>query len=183
MKKTTELFLSFLKIGAFTIGGGYAMIPLMQQEIVEKKKWLKPEEVIDMVAISESTPGVLAVNFATYVGYKVAGFWGSIVATLSVVLPAFLIILLLSTVLAAYQDSAVVQAVLKGIKAGVVVLLMRAIVKLVKICRLTPFNLVMILATVLVSLLVKGIVFYVLISGALIGIIYGLIWKKEGHKE
>ena len=182
MKKTTELFLSFLKIGAFTIGGGYAMIPLMQQEIVEKKKWLKPEEVIDMVAISESTPGVLAVNFATYVGYKVAGLWGSIVATLSVVLPAFLIILLLSTVLAAYQDSAVVQFVLKGLETGVVVLSMQAIVKLVKICRLTPFNLVMILATVLVSLLVKGIVFYVLISGALIGIIYGLIWKKEGHK-
>lgn len=182
MKKTTELFFSFLKIGAFTIGGGYAMIPLMQQEIVEKKKWLKLEEVIDMVAISESTPGVLAVNFATYVGYRVAGVWGSIVATLSVVLPAFIIILLLSTVLAAYSDNSLIQAILKGIKAGVVVLLIRAIVKLIKICKLTPFNIVLIISTILVSLLVKGIVFYIIISGAIIGIIYGLIFAKETFK-
>jgi len=89
VKKLLELFLTFLKIGAFTFGGGYAMIPLIQHEIVEKKKWLTDDEMIDMLTIAESTPGVIAVNSATFVGYKIGGLAGSALATLAVVLPAF----------------------------------------------------------------------------------------------
>src|SRR5690606_34625714 len=92
VKKLLELFLTFLKIGAFTFGGGYAMIPLIQHEIVEKKKWLTDDEMIDMLTIAESTPGVIAVNSATFVGYKIGGLAGAALATLAVVLPAFLVI-------------------------------------------------------------------------------------------
>ncbi|HKM29835.1 MAG TPA: chromate transporter, partial [Bacilli bacterium] len=80
MKELLSLFLTFLKIGAFTFGGGYAMIPLIQHEMVEKKKWLTSEEMVDIIAIAESTPGVLAVNTATFVGYKIKKFWGSFFA-------------------------------------------------------------------------------------------------------
>ena len=89
MHKNLELFKSFLKIGAFTFGGGYAMIPLLEQEIVEKHGWIKEEDIVDIIAISESTPGVIAINFATYVGYKVSGFWGSLISTIGVALPSF----------------------------------------------------------------------------------------------
>ena len=92
MHKNLDLFLTFLKIGAFTFGGGYAMIPLIQREICENKKWISEQEITDIVAISESTPGPVAVNAATFVGYRTNGFVGAFIATLGVVLPSFLII-------------------------------------------------------------------------------------------
>lgn len=173
MKKKWELFISFFKIGAFTIGGGYAMIPLMQREIVEKKRWLKHDEVLDMVVISESTPGVLSVNFATYVGYKVAGIWGSIIATISVVIPSFIIILLISLFLDAFSSNQLIQYFLKGIKAGVVILLLSAVIKLLKINKFSYFNIAMMILTLIIVFTLKVSVFYLLIGGAIVGIIYG----------
>ena len=94
MNKHVELFTSFFKIGLFTFGGGLAMIPLISKEAVEKRGWVTEDEILDMVAIAESTPGVIAVNSATYIGYKVGGFWGSLLATLGVTIPSFTIICL-----------------------------------------------------------------------------------------
>ena len=92
MKELWSIFLTFMKIGAFTFGGGYAMIPLIQKEAVENHKWVTDEDILNVVAIAESTPGPIAINAATFVGYQVAGFTGAVVATLGVVLPSFLII-------------------------------------------------------------------------------------------
>ncbi|MBQ1988903.1 MAG: chromate transporter, partial [Clostridia bacterium] len=98
LKKALQLFLTFFKIGAFTFGGGYAMIPLIQKEVVEEKKWITDDDILEIIAIAESTPGPIAINSATFVGYRVCGFWGSFFSTLGVVLPSFVIILIISFV-------------------------------------------------------------------------------------
>ncbi|MGM9681810.1 MAG: chromate transporter [Eubacteriales bacterium] len=114
-----ELFLTFLKIGAFTFGGGYAMLPLVQSEVLSKG-WMTSEELVDFIAISESTPGPFAVNVSTYVGAGVAGVPGAICATLGVVLPSFVIILLIAGIFKAFQKNFAVQGVLKGLRPTVV---------------------------------------------------------------
>ena len=125
--KLFQIFASFFKSGAFTFGGGYAMIPLIQHEAVEKRKWVTDEDILDIVAIAESTPGPIAINSATFVGYRAAGVLGSVCATLGVVLPSFVIILALSFVLAQFQQFAAVQYAFYGIRAGVLALLVKAL--------------------------------------------------------
>lgn len=98
MKLICSLFITFLKIGAFTFGGGYAMIALLENEFVEKKKWLEKSEFLDMVAVAESTPGPVAVNSATYIGYKIAGFAGATMSTLAVCIPSFFVIYVISLI-------------------------------------------------------------------------------------
>ena len=98
LKLLGKLFTSFLKIGMFTFGGGYAMIPLIQKEAVDKNKWVSNDDILDIIAISESTPGPISVNAATFIGYRVAGFWGSFISTFGLVLPSFLIIYIISFV-------------------------------------------------------------------------------------
>ena len=130
----TELFLTFLKIGAFTFGGGYAMIPLIQKETVEKKKWIQDEEILEIVAIAESTPGPIAINAATFVGYRIAGFWGAFVSTIGVVLPSFLLIIGISYVLRQFSDAAAVQYAFEGIRAGVLALIGKALWSMYRQC-------------------------------------------------
>ena len=122
-----ELFLAFMKIGAFTFGGGYAMIPLIQNEAVEKRGWVTDDDILEIIAIAESTPGPIAINSATFVGYRAAGVLGSMCATLGVVLPSFVIILLISFALQQFQDIQQVQWAFKGIGAGVVALLIKSL--------------------------------------------------------
>ena len=110
-----ELFWTFFKIGAFTFGGGYAMLPLIQQKVIDHG-WMEMEQLVDFVAISESTPGPIMVNMATYVGYDQAGFLGSVIATIAVVLPAYLVILLVLGILKNTIQNKYVQAVLRGLK-------------------------------------------------------------------
>lgn len=129
-----DLFLTFLKIGAFTFGGGYAMIPLIQREVVEKKRWISEEDILDIVAIAESTPGPIAINSATFVGYRAGGFFGAFLATLGVVLPSFLIILAISCVLRQFQELKPVQYAFQGIRAGVLALIIRAMVSMYRQC-------------------------------------------------
>ena len=126
-KMLWQVFSSFFKIGAFTFGGGYAMIPLIQNEAVEKRHWVTDEDILEVVAIAESTPGPIAINSATFVGYKAAGILGSVCATLGVVLPSFVIILLLSFVLRQFQQVQAVQYAFQGIRAGVLALLVKAL--------------------------------------------------------
>ena len=124
--KGISLFFTFLKIGAFTFGGGYAMIPLIQKEIVEKKKWMTDEDILEIVAIAESTPGPIAINAATFVGYRTAGFGGALLSTVGVVLPSFIIIAAISFVLRAFQNLTAVRYAFWGIRAGVLALIIKA---------------------------------------------------------
>ncbi len=126
-KTLLEIFLTFLRIGAFTFGGGYAMIPLIQKETVEKHGWISDRDILEIVAIAESTPGPIAVNSATFVGYRVCGFTGALCATLGVVLPSFLVITAIAFVLREFQSMKVVQYAFFGIRAGVLALILKAL--------------------------------------------------------
>lgn len=132
--KLRELLLTFLKIGTFTFGGGYAMIPLIQKEVVEKRNWISDEDILEIIAIAESTPGPIAINAATFVGYRAAGFWGAFLATLGVTLPSFLIILAVSFVLRQFRELKAVQYAFNGIRAGVLALIARALLSMYKQC-------------------------------------------------
>ncbi len=121
-----QLFLSFAKIGAFSFGGGYAMIPLISREIVEARAWLSMPEFIDVIALSQATPGPVGINSATYVGYKVGGFWGSVSATTGVVVPSFLIMMGLGYLFFRYRDVGFVKDIFRGIRPAVVALILAA---------------------------------------------------------
>ena len=132
MKKLFELFITFAKMGAVTFGGGYAMLPILQREIVENKKWGTEEELADYYAIGQCTPGVIAVNVATFIGRKVAGNLGGVVATLGVVFPSVVIITLLAGVIEYYSSLEWVKHAFAGIRVCVCVLIFNAVLKLFK---------------------------------------------------
>lgn len=127
-----DLFLSFAKVGVLTFGGGYAMLPILQREVAENKKWATEEELMDYYAIGQCTPGVIAVNTATFVGRKVKGLAGSILATLGVVFPSLVIIIAIAAFVNNFADSPIVQNAFAGIRACVCVLILNAVVKLWK---------------------------------------------------
>ena len=127
-----DLFLSFAKVGVLTFGGGYAMLPILQREVAENKKWATEEELMDYYAIGQCTPGVIAVNTATFVGRKIKGLAGSILATLGVVFPSFIIITIIAAFVSNFSDVPAVQNAFAGIRACVCVLIINAVVKLWK---------------------------------------------------
>jgi chromate transporter len=129
VKKLFGLYFSFAKIGTFTIGGGLAMMPMMQKELVDKKKWITEEELIDYYAVGQSTPGIIAVNVATFVGYKQCGIIGGIIATLGMVTPSLLIIMILANLINSISDYPMVQKALNGINVAVAALLTSVIVR------------------------------------------------------
>ena len=135
----TELFFSFARIGAFTFGGGYAMLSLLEHECVEKKQWLTADEMAEVTVIAESTPGPIAINCATYTGLKQAGMKGALIATLGMVLPSFLVLLLISAFLRNVMTVPLVAKALKGIRAAVVLLILRAGINMLRnILKKTP---------------------------------------------
>lgn len=190
MKKSkliATLFLSFFKIGAFTFGGGYAMLSLLENEFVEKKKWLTKEEFLDMIAIAESTPGPVAINSATFIGNKTAGILGATLSTLGVVLPSFIIIYVISLFLDAFLGFTLVANAFRGIQACVVYLIGSTGIKLFKQMEKKPLP-IAIMSTVLVCMVAFSIfaikfssIVFILISGAL-GII-AFYSKKQIGKE
>lgn len=129
-RKYLDLFLTFLKIGAFTFGGGYAMIPLIQRETVDNHGWIANEDILEIVAIAESTPGPVAINSATFVGHKIGGFFGAASATAGVILPSFVIIYVISFVLRQFEELKAVQYAFAGIRAGVLALIIQALVSM-----------------------------------------------------
>ena len=132
MKAFWELFIIFFRIGGFTFGGGYAMLPIIQKEIVDKKNWATEEEVIDMYAIGQSTPGIIAVNTATFIGYRVKGVIGAIVATLGMVTPSLIIITLIAAFFTNFQENQDIQHIFSAIRVCVVVLVLNAVIKMWK---------------------------------------------------
>jgi chromate transporter len=121
-----QLFASFLKIGAFTFGGGYAMIPLIEQDIIVAHGWLTMAEFVDLIAVAEMTPGPIAINCATFVGYRIAGIGGAVVCTSAIVLPPFAIVLIISSVFLQFRNSHIVQLIMEGIRPTVVALVLSA---------------------------------------------------------
>ena len=124
-----ELFLVFLKMGAVTFGGGYAMLPILQREVTETRKWLTEEELLDIYAIGQSTPGIIAVNTATFTGYRTAGTAGALAATFGFILPSLLIISVIAAFLTSFDQNPYVQKALKGINIAVAVMLLSAVYK------------------------------------------------------
>ncbi len=131
-----QLFVVFAKIGAFTIGGGYAMIPLISDELV-KRGWIAEEELPDIIALAQSAPGIIAVNISIFLGHKFRGVKGSVVATLGSILPSFLIILLLAVLFTGYQDNPYVERVFKGIRPVVVSLILVPMISMARKCNRT----------------------------------------------
>lgn len=127
-----KLFLAFAKIGALTFGGGYAMLPMLQREIVEKNKWATEDELLNYFAVGQCTPGIIAVNTATFVGYKEKGVLGSIFSTLGVIFPSVVIITLISALIQNFLDYEIVQNAMAGIRVAVFVLIMSSVLKLLK---------------------------------------------------
>lgn len=181
-KNALILFVTFLKIGAFTFGGGYAMIPIIEKEICDKHKWLKGEEILDIFAIAESTPGPIAINSATFVGYKVAGFFGAFCATFGVVLPSFVIISIISLVLKEFSEYKAVKYAFMGIRAGVLALVIKALVSMYKKCPKSLFGYILMGAAFIISALTEINVIFVIIGCAVIGLVYSTVLRKRGKE-
>ncbi len=187
LKNALILFITFFKIGAFTFGGGYAMIPVIEKEMCDKHKWLKGEEILDIFAISESTPGPIAINSATFVGYRVAGVLGSFCATLGVVLPSFIVISVISLILQEFSQYKGVQYAFIGIRAGVLALIIKAFVSMYKKCPKGLFSYIIMFLAFAVSMFIDIAhlnisVIYIIISCALIGLVHSVIQRKRGKE-
>lgn len=155
MKKLLKLFFIFFKIGAFTFGGGYAMIPLIEEEIVRKNELIKEDEFLDIIALSQSIPGALAINTATYIGYRTYGISGAIMACLGAALPSFFIILIIAKYLTQSIEKDVLERIFKGIRPAVVSLILVAVFKLKKGVAKNAFSYVVVVATVLLVVVFK----------------------------
>ena len=182
-KEYVTLFLTFFKIGAFTFGGGYAMIPLIQKEVVDNHKWVTADDILEVIAIAESTPGPIAVNAATFVGYKFGGFWGAFCATLGVVMPSFMVIALLSSVISHFQDYKVVQYAFYGIRAGVLALIVKAMINMYRKCPKSPVAYFIFAFSFVMVALLNMKVIYVLIACALIGLAASFVVKRREAKK
>ena len=179
MKLLLQMFLTFAKVGVMTFGGGYAMLPILQREVVENKGWATEEELMDYFAIGQCTPGVIAVNTATFIGQKLKGTWGAIFATLGVVFPSLIIISLLAGVIEAFSHLTIVQNAFGGIKVCVCVLIINAVVKLYKkaVVDIPTFIIYILVALCSIFLSLSPIIFVVLAA------ISGIILKAQGGKK
>ena len=171
MKELFDLFWTFCKIGALTFGGGYAMLPLIQREIVENKKWSTEKEILDYYAVGQCTPGVIAVNTATFIGYKLRGIIGGIVATLGVIFPSIVIILIIATFLQNFADLAIVQSAFAGIRVAVVALIITTVVKLIKSLIKDYLGVIIAIIAFVISAFIGLSPVYVVIAAALTGFI------------
>lgn len=176
----SALFLTFMKIGGFTLGGGPAMVPMMEQEIVNKHHWLTKEEFLDILAVSQATPGIFAVDMASHIGYKLGGIRTGICAALGVVTPSLFIILCIAIVFSRFRDNYIVECVFKGIRPAVVAMLAVPVFSMAKSAKITWSNYwIPILSTFLIWLCGVSPAFIVLIAG-LSGYFWGMYLKKKG---
>jgi len=183
-----KLFAIMFKIGLFTFGGGYAMIPIIREEVVTKRHYMTEEEFLDMLAMAESTPGPIAINTATYLGYRLSGFFGSVMATLGVVLPSFSIIYVISLFFEKFQSLALVGYAFRGIRVAVVYLILTAGIKMLKGIEKKPLPL-LIFGTVLVTMVAFSLfavtfstVYYILIAAVFAFVLYLVDRMKKEEK-
>ena len=184
------LFLTFMKIGALTFGGGYAMIPIIEEEVTKKRKWISELEILDVIAISETTPGPIAVNTATYVGYKVGGILGSIFATLGLAIPSFVIIFVISFFYKDFMQWKVIAAMFKGLKVGVILLLISALFKLKKGVKVNAIGIILfvialcaMLAFSIFNVNFRYLSLCLILLGIIVGITLTALGKMEGNSK
>ena len=188
LKNYIILFLTFFKMGLFSIGGGPTMLTLLQGELVERKKWIDNDELMEITAIAESTPGPIAINLATYIGYKRNGFLGAVLATLGVIVTPFVLMYLISLFLENVLPVEAVKYAFAGIKVGVVFLLLRVTFTLVKNIKKDWFGVIVmsVVTTTMILFTIFSVSFsaiYFILLGALLGlVVYGIIPKKRGKK-
>lgn len=180
LKKICKLFFVFLRIGTFTFGGGYAMIPFIQREIVENNHWIKEEDIVDIFAIAQSVPGAIAINSAVFVGYQVAGVWGAVASILGVVLPSFFIITLIALYFHQFKDIPAIANAFEGIRSGVVALIVLAIIKLGKPSIKDVYGWCIAVGSFLLISTTSISAIYILLASAVIGLI---IRTVLGRKE
>ena len=187
-----DLFFTFIKIGIFTFGGGYAMISLVEDECVGKKHWITHDEMSYLVVLAESTPGPMAVNSSTYVGYKKAGMIGSIIATVGVVLPSFVIILIIATFLDKFLDIVWVANAFKGIKVAVGILILNAAIGMMKHIRKEAMPVIILLLSTVIMLVVNifaidfSTIALLTIAGGFTFLLYLIKdkpWSKKGGRK
>lgn len=181
------LFATFFKIGLFTFGGGYAMIALVEREVVEKRGWLTRKEMLDLIAVAESTPGVIALNTATYVGAKLGGFWAALASSVAVLLPSVIIIMAITPMIEKFGSNRYVRWAFWGIRPAVAALILNAVWKLFKaVDKSVVSYIVMAVSFTLALLSVLGVIpvdiVFIILASALFGIIYGSIKRKKQAK-
>ncbi|MBQ8225349.1 MAG: chromate transporter [Bacteroides sp.] len=174
-----EAFKIFFKIGAFTIGGGYAMVPLIENEIVDKRHWLGREDFVDLLAISQSAPGILAVNISIFIGYRLKGVFGSIVTALGTVLPSFLIILAIALFFHNFKDNAVVEKIFKGIRPAVVALIAAPTFSMAKSAKITRANVWIPIVSALLIWLLGFSPIWIIIASGIGGYLYGRLRRPS----
>lgn len=189
MEKTTNkhdrsqllpLFLTFLKIGAFTFGGGYAMIPLIQREAGERRGWITEDELVEITAIAESTPGPIAVNTATFTGYQAGGVPGALLATVGVVLPAFTVIVLVSSALSFFSGNQIVKYAFMGVRAGVLALIVKAVVRMYRQCPKNALSYVIMAGVFIAAGFLNVSALLLILLCALLGLFFTL--RKRGER-
>jgi len=176
------IFKTFFKIGCFTFGGGFAMIPLIEREVVENKKWVKEEEVVDIFAVSQTMPGAIGINAATFVGYKIAGKKGALVATFGMVLPSFLIITLIAIFFSRLQDAPIVRAIFSGIRPTVVGLISVAALKVSKTAIIDKLGIILAVLSIVAIVILDVQAIFVIIGGAVVGLITYYFFPKKVEK-
>ena len=183
MKTIIQLFLIFARVGGFTFGGGYAMLPMLQKEVVDNKGWATYEELLDYYAIGQCTPGIIAVNVATFVGYKTKGVLGGIFATLGVITPSVIIVGIIAAFLHGFQDYEVVQWAFAGIRAAVVALILSAMWKIAKKSLVDIFAFIIFLVVAVLSYFtdVSPVIF--VIAAGLCGLVLNLSGIRKAKEE
>lgn len=172
-----DLFRVFFKIGLFTLGGGFAMIPQIEAEIVDKRQWMKREEFLDLIAVAQTCPGALAVNMSVFIGYRLRRLTGAVCSTLGVALPSFVIILLIAMFFHQFQDNAVVASMFNGIRPAVVALIAAPVFSLAKSARIALTNCWIPVGSALLIWLLGVNPIYVLVVAGMCGYLYGLLIK------
>jgi len=178
-----ELFWSFAKVGVMTFGGGYAMLPILQREVCEKKKWATDEEIMDYYAIGQCTPGVIAVNTATFIGNKYKGILGGIIATLGMVFPSIVIIAIIATVITSFSSLLWVQHAFAGIRVCVCVLILNATLKLWKKAIIDPLTFIIFVAVFAAAVFLDLSPVVYVIAAAFVGIIFNLVIMGKINKK
>lgn len=176
-----QLFISFLKIGAFTFGGGYAMVPLIEREVIDKKGWVRREDFLDLLTLAQSAPGPIALNTAVFVGYRISGLKGALSALMGIVLPSFTIILLVALFFADIRDNVVVDAAFKAMRPAVVALIVAPIVGLAKGMNHWLWIVAGVTALLIWYFGVSPV--YVLVAGAAAGLLWTIYTIERGGKR
>lgn len=173
-----NMFITFFKIGAFTFGGGYAMIPIIQEEVVSKKKWIDDSEFMDAIAVAQGSPGPVAVNTSIYVGYRIGGLPGALTAVLGTILPSFLIILLIAMFFYQFRDYAIIDKIFLGIRPAIVALILSAVYKLMRKTKFGYKRLLISLAALLAIVFLDISPIYLVIAGGVGAVVYNKV-KSE----